>query len=167
MSTIGLFYGTETGNTESVAERIAEQFGSGVDIHNVADCSKSDVEQYDNIIMGIPTWYDGEITGDWEDFFPNLDDIDFSGKKVALFGLGDQEGYAEYFLDAMGTLFDKLVEQGAEIVGQTSTDGYDYDESKAERDGQFVGLALDEDNQDDLTDERIEAWVEELKPAFS
>jgi flavodoxin I len=167
MNKIGLFYGSETGNTESAANRIAEKLEADlVDLHNIENAKKEEMEQYDNLIMGIPTWYVGEMPGAWENFFPILDDIDFTGKKVALFGLGDQSGYGENYLDAMGVLFDKLTEQGATIIGHWSTEGYDYVESKAVRNGKFVGLALDEDNQDYLTDDRIEKWVEMIKAEF-
>jgi len=106
------------------------------------------------------------LQSDWEDFFDELDTIDFTGKKVAYFGEGDQVGYPDTFQDAMGMLEEKIVERGGETVGYWSTDGYEFTDSKALRDGKFVGLALDEDNQSDLTDERIKTWVSQLKQEF-
>ena len=94
------------------------------------------------------------------------ENVDFSDKTVALFGLGDQEEYCDNFLDGMGTLYDKVVEGGATVVGNWSTDGYDHDESTAIRNDEFVGLALDEDNQDELSNERVEKWVEQISPYF-
>jgi flavodoxin I len=167
MSKIGLYYGSETGNTENAAKLIAAELGTDlVDVHNVGNAAKEDMEQYEHLIMGIPTWYDGEVTGDWDTFFPALDEIDFNGKTIALFGLGDQIGYSEYFLDAMGILYDKLIERGATIVGRWPSNEYDFDESKAVRDDQFVGLALDEDNESGLTGKRIKEWVAQIKTEF-
>lgn len=107
------------------------------------------------------------IQDDWETFYDNeLDSIDFSGKKVAYFGEGDQDGYADSFQDAMGMLEEKIAELGGETAGYWSTEGYSFSESKAVRDGKFVGLALDEDNQSELTEERIKRWVAQLKQEF-
>ncbi len=164
---IGIFYGSDTGNTEDAANKIAAAFGEdNVELHDMSDVSASDFEQYDFMIIGTSTWYDGELQGDWEDFFDELDDIDFSGKTVALFGLGDQETYGDYFCDGVGIIYEKVVERGAKVVGEWSTDGYEFDESKAEKDGKFVGLTLDEDNQSDESDDRIEKWVEQIKGDF-
>lgn len=166
MSEIGLFYGSSTGHTQSVGEKIKAAFGERVVLHNVYGCQAEEVAAYTYLIMGISTWGEGELQDDWEAFFPQLDAIDFSDKRVALFGLGDQEGYGDHFLNAMGTLCDKLLERGAGLVGVWPTDGYRYEESTAERNGEFVGLAIDEENQDDLTDGRIAAWVEQIRPYF-
>jgi flavodoxin I len=162
----GLFYASCTGNTEDVANKIKDAKGN-IDIFNIANCSKDDIEKYDNIIFGISTWGEGDLQDDWEGFFPQLDDIDFSSKNVAIFGLGDQESYCDYFVDAMGILYSKLIEKGAKVVGFTSTEGYDFEESKAViDDNTFCGLVLDEDNQDELTDERIQDWIEDIKEIF-
>lgn len=164
MSKIGLFFGSDTGNTEDVASRIQSEIGEDlVDVHNIADSSVDEILEYDKIIIGTPTWYDGEHQGDWEEVIEDLEEADFSGKTVALFGLGDQYGYADYFLDAMGMIADILRENGANLVGDWSADGYDFSESKAFQDGKFVGLALDEDNQSGETDSRITEWVSQIK----
>ncbi len=168
MSMIGLFFGTTTGKTEDVAERIQKEFGGEdvVTLHNIMDADDSDFADYQYLIIGCPTWNIGELQSDWEGYFPELDDIDFSGKKVAYFGTGDQIGYSDNFQDAMGILEEKISELGGTTVGYCSTDGYDFNESKALRNGKFVGLAVDEDNQSDLTDERVKAWVAQLKREF-
>lgn len=167
MEKIGLFWGSDTGNTEKVAEMIANKIGNdAVDVYDIAEIANNDIEKYKLLIFGTSTWYDGELQSDWDSFFDNLDEIDFSGKTVALFGLGDQFGYGEYFVDGIGILYDKIIEKGATVVGDWPTEGYDYDESKAERDGKFVGLALDEDNQDDLTEERVQQWLGQIVPNF-
>ncbi|ELS30593.1 MULTISPECIES: flavodoxin FldA [Pseudanabaena] len=165
--TIGVFYGTQTGNTESAAAEIQRIFGSElVDLHDVAKVDISDFEGYDCLIIGCPTWNIGELQSDWEGLFPELDDVDFSGKKVAYFGCGDQVGYADNFLDAIGILEAKITERGGKTVGYWSTDGYDFDESRAVRGNKFVGLALDDTNQADLTEQRLRKWVALLRVEF-
>ncbi len=167
---IGLFFGSDEGNTESVAYRIESQFEeSMVDVHDIADVTQLDFANYQLMILGIPTWDFGQIQSDWEEFWDDLEEIDFSGKTVALFGLGDQFGYGDYFLDAMGMLHDVLVNNGAKIIGFWPTEGYEFEASKAfdETTKQFVGLALDEDQQEDLTDSRIQQWCEKLKQSLN
>ena len=168
MTKIGLFYGTTTGKTESAAEMIKDEFGgdSVVTVHDIADVSDSDFSDYEYLIIGCPTWDIGELQSDWDGFFEELDNIDFSGKKVAYFGTGDQMGYAENFQDAMGILEEKISSLGGKTVGYWSTDGYEHEASKADKGGKFVGLALDDDNQSELTEPRIKEWVDQLKTEF-
>ncbi|MGB7275498.1 MAG: flavodoxin FldA [Geitlerinemataceae cyanobacterium] len=168
MAKIGLFYGTQTGNTETIAEQIQNEFGGGsiVEVYDIANAATDDFENHELIIIGCPTWNVGELQADWEGFYDELDEINFEGKKVAYFGAGDQVGYADNFQDAMGILEEKISQLGGKTVGCCSTDSYDFSESKAVRDGKFVGLAIDEDNQSDLTDSRIKAWVKQLKTEF-
>ncbi|MFC3025347.1 flavodoxin FldB [Vibrio zhugei] len=162
---IGLFYGSTTCYTEMAAEKIRAMIGDDiVDIHNVKDTSLTLMNDYDFLILGISTWDFGEIQEDWLEIWEHIDTLSLQGKAVALFGLGDQEGYGEWFLDAMGLLHDEVKKLGAQILGYWSIDGYDFDASKAlTEDGtQFVGLALDEDSQYELSDERIASWVEQI-----
>ncbi|USR93012.1 flavodoxin FldA [Phormidium yuhuli AB48] len=168
MSKIGLFFGTQTGNTEAAAEMIQSALGgdSVVTLHDVAEADLDELGGYDCLIIGCPTWNIGELQSDWEGLYDELDALDFSGKKVAYFGVGDQIGYAENFQDAMGMLEEKISQLGGMTVGHWSTDGYEFEESKALRDGKFVGLALDDDNQSEMTEERIQAWTSQLKSAF-
>ncbi len=169
MASIGLFFGSDEGNTESVAYRIQAQFPDGeVDVRDIADSTQLDFATYDQLILGIPTWDFGQIQSDWEEFWTDLTEIDFTGKTVALFGLGDQFGYGDYFLDAMGMLHDVIVANGATVVGYWPTQGYEFDASKACVSDQacFVGLAIDEDQQEELTDSRIAIWCEQIKQAF-
>ena len=168
---IGLFYGTDTGNTEMVAkllvEKLEAELGNDcVDLHEIYQKKSTDMANYDLIIMGQPTWYDGELQGDWEEFIPELKNIDFKGKKVAFFGLGDQYGYASYFCDSLGVFADMVIAQGGVIVGHTTSEGYEHDYSKAEKDGQFCGLCIDVDNQDELTEERLDQWVPQIIESF-
>ncbi|MBW4634430.1 MAG: flavodoxin FldA [Iphinoe sp. HA4291-MV1] len=164
---VGLFYGTQTGNTESVAEKIRDTFGdSVVTLHQIYEAEPSDFDEYQSLIIGCPTWDIGQLQNDWEEFFPTLDNINFSGKLVAYFGTGDQYGYADNFQDAIGILEEKISKKGGKTVGYWSTDGYEFDNSRALRNGKFVGLAIDEGNQPELTDERVQAWVAQLKTEF-
>lgn len=169
MSKIGLFFGSDEGNTERVAYRIQKRFGESViNIHDIADVTQLTFADYDLIILGIPTWDFGQIQSDWEEFWDDMAAVDCSGKTIALFGLGDQFGYGDYFLDAMGMLHDVIVQNGAQIVGHWSTEGYEFDASKAEiaGAGKFVGLALDEDQQEHLTAERLNAWCTQIHSEF-
>ncbi|MBN2248965.1 MAG: flavodoxin [Campylobacterales bacterium] len=165
---IGIFYGSSGGTTESVAEDILSALGLEADIHDIADVGVERLNDYSHLIIGSSTWGDGELQDDWDDVFEAYEKLDFSGKTVAFFGLGDQEGYGDYFVNAMGTLHKTAVKNGAKVVGDGwPTDGYDYEESEAVNENGFVGLAIDEDNQDDLTEERIAKWVESIRPYFS
>ena len=168
MSKIGLFYGSTTGKTETVAEQIQKEFGGEdvVTLHNITDVEDSDFEGYDRIIIGCPTWNIGELQSDWEGYFEDLDNIDFNGKKVAYFGTGDQVGYEDNFLDAVGILEEKIAGLGGETIGHWPTEGYEFQESKALKNGNFVGLPIDEDNQADMTDKRVKDWVGKLKQEF-
>lgn len=167
MADVKLFYGSTSGNTESVAEMIAEALDGIVSsVTNIADASAEDLEEADGLILGIPTYGDGDPQEDWEEFIPNLEEIDLSGKKVALFGLGDADGYSGEFVNALGTLYEAVKARGANVVGAWPTDGYEFDESKAIVGGKFVGLVIDQDNQEDLTEERINTWVAQIKPEF-
>lgn len=169
MASIGLFFGSDEGNTERVAYQIRRCLGEAlVDIYDVADVTQLEFTQYDRIILGIPTWDFGQIQRDWEDFWGDIAEVDFSGKTIALFGLGDQFGYADYFLDAMGMLHDVVVQSGAHIIGHWPTAGYEFAASKAEipDTGRFVGLALDEDHQEDLTSTRIQMWCGQILAEF-
>ncbi|MGL5118609.1 MAG: flavodoxin, partial [Plesiomonas shigelloides] len=117
MASVGIFFGSDTGNTENIAKMIQKQLGKHlVDVRDIAKSSKEDIDNFDLLLLGIPTWYYGEAQCDWDDFFPTLEEIDFNNKLVAIFGCGDQEDYAEYFCDAMGSLRDIVEARGGVIV---------------------------------------------------
>ena len=166
---IAIFYGSSTCYTEMSAEKIAQEFGKeNVDIFNIADEPLSTALFYNKIIFGIPTWDYGELQEDWEEVWPELDDINLSHATVSLYGQGDQEGYPEWFLDAMGYLHHKLIAAGATIVGYWPLNGYDFEQSKAltEDEQHFVGLALDDETQFEQSPQRIHTWCNQLKEAF-
>lgn len=158
---IAIFYGSSTGNTQSAAEKIHEKLGEF--ISHIADIAKSepqDLAQYDVLFIGVSTWNIGEMQDDWADMIPRLDEIDLTGKKLAMFAMGDAKGYPHNFLDALGELWQKLQSRGAELIGAWPTAGYEFEESAGLLDeNHFLGLGLDEENESDLHDERIEAWL--------
>ncbi|MEM9946275.1 MAG: flavodoxin FldA [Cyanobacteria bacterium P01_D01_bin.36] len=165
MAKVGLFYGSTTGKTADAAEKVQAELGgeSVVDLHDIADSEASSLADYDYLIVACPTWNIGEIQDDWQAVFDDLDDMDFSGKTVAYFGTGDQIGYADNFMDAMGQLEEKISELGGKTVGYWSAEGYEHAESLAIRDGKFCGLALDDDNEEDKSEERIQQWSAQIK----
>lgn len=164
MAIIGIFFGSDTGNTENIAKMIQNQLGADVaQLYDIAKSSREELEQFDILLLGIPTWYYGEAQCDWDDFFPTLEEIDFTGKLVALFGCGDQEDYADYFCDALGTLRDIIEPRGAVIVGHWPVADYHFEASKGLADDEhFVGLAIDEDRQPEKTAQRVEQWVKQV-----
>ncbi len=165
---VGIFYGSSGGATERVAKMIKEALDMDADLIDVAYAKAEDFDRYDKIVLGSSTWGDGDLQDDWEDFWEEFKKVDLRGKTVALFGLGDQEEYPDTFVDAMGTLYLLVLKKGANIVGTGwPTEGYDFEASTAVADGAFVGLAIDEDNQEDLTSQRVWKWAEGVKIAFS
>jgi len=161
-----IIYGSTTGNAASAAQTIAEKLGNGATVKEAGAASKSDLTDYDNIILGSSTWGDGELQDDWFGFLPTIKEVGLSGKTVAVFGVGDQFSYSDTYVNAMGELYDAATAAGANVIGSTSTDGYSFNESTAVRDGKFVGLALDYDNQGVLSDDRIAAWVAQISPSL-
>ncbi|MBQ3617348.1 MAG: flavodoxin [Bacteroidales bacterium] len=158
-----IIYGSTTGNAAKAAETIAAKLGGG-DVKEVSSAKKSDLADYDNIILGSSTWGDGELQDDWFGFISEVKSANLSGKTVAVFGVGDQFSYSDTYVNAMGELYEAAKSAGAKIVGETSTDGYSFNESSAVKDGKFVGLALDYDNQDQLSEDRIAAWTAQIMP---
>lgn len=161
---LAIFFGSTTGNTQDVAERIRQRLGEG-DLFDVKDTGLEVALAYDRLIFAIPTWDYGEVQEDWQEVWDAFEYLDLSGKRVALVGLGDQYGYAEWFVDAMGMLHDRAAAAGASPVGYWPVTGYEFDDSKALTEDRhyFVGLALDEDCQRELTDQRLDAWCRQLQ----
>lgn len=162
---IGLFYGSTTCYTEMVAERIGTILGDSIiDINNISQVPVSEINNYDNLIFGIPTWDYGELQEDWDQIWDELCSLELGGKTVAIFGLGDQRGYGQWFQDAIGYLAVQLQANGAELVGLWPNEGYQFEASKGlSDDGEyFLGLALDEENQAELSEKRLRQWLASL-----
>ncbi|MCM1517883.1 MAG: flavodoxin FldA [Pseudoflavonifractor sp.] len=165
MKKTAIFYGSTSGNCESIAGKIAAALGvDSSDVYNASELDADKINGYDNLLLGSSTWGSGDLQDDWYDSVELIKKSDLSGKTVAIFGCGDSSGFSTTYCDAMAALYEAAKAAGANIIGQVSTDGYTFDESTAVVDGKFVGLALDEDNESDKTDERIDAWVKEIKP---
>jgi flavodoxin I len=162
---VGLFYSTQTGNTETVAGVIAEK--AGVEAMDVGEISAEDLTGYDGLIVGCPTWNTGadeyRSGTAWDDLLDEVKDIDLAGKHVAVFGCGDSQGYGDNFCDGIEELHETFKAAGAKMVGYVNAGDYQHQESKSVRGDKFLGLPLDEDNENDLTEGRVEAWVAQLK----
>lgn len=177
MAKVGIFFGTDAGNTRKIAKQIAKQLGEAVVVDkpvNIRNATVEDLLAYDVLILGSPTYGDGELPGlscgnqteGWEEFLPTLSGADFSGKTIALYGLGDQEGYPDNFVDAIGMIYDAFGDCGAKFIDFTHNEGYTFNRSKALIDDKFVGLVLDEDNQKALTEMRLNDWLSEISSAW-
>lgn len=156
-----VIYGSSTGTCQSIAEKIAAKLG--VEAIDVANLNADAVSEAENLILGTSTWGAGELQDDWVDGLETLKGLDLNGKTVALFGCGDAESYGDTFCGAMAEIYNEIKDKGVTFVGAVPTDGYTFDDSEAVIDGKFVGLALDDVNEDDKTDERIDAWVDSIK----
>ena len=162
MSKTIVVYGSSTGTCEAIAEKIAQKLGcEAIDVQNLtADV----VNNNQNLILGTSTWGVGELQDDWYDGLKVLQGADLTGKTIALFGCGDCESYGDTFVGGIGELFNALKTSGASFVGAVDIDGYTFGDSEAVVDGKFVGLPLDDVNEDDKTDTRIEAWIAAISP---
>jgi flavodoxin I len=168
MKSIAIIYGSSTEHTKNAAEKIAELLADYSP--TLVDIYDGDVEPFktnDVLILGASTWGVQDLQDDWNDFYPKLEQMDLSGKTVALFGMGDASIYPSSFVDAIGILYEILIKRGAKVIGQVSPEGYDFEYSRALVDDKFVGLPLDDDYEPELTEERIVNWVEQLKPHLS
>ena len=162
---IGLFYGSTTCYTEMAAEKIQAALGEDlVELNNIKDIPLANTANYDILIFGISTWDYGELQEDWESHWAETADLNLAGKIVALYGMGDQVGYAEWFQDALGMLHEHVLPSGCHFIGAWPNQGYEFTASKALTDDQqsFVGLSIDDENQYEQTEQRIEQWTTQL-----
>lgn len=162
MNTTIVIYGSSTGTCEVLAEKIASKLGC--EALNVQNLSADIVAANKNLILGTSTWGAGELQDDWYDGLKVLQGADLSGKTIAIFGCGDCSSYSDTFVGGMGELYNGIKDSGAQFIGSVETIGYTYDDSEAVIDGKFIGLPLDEINEDDKTDARIDAWITQISP---
>ncbi|MBK1616256.1 flavodoxin [Rubrivivax gelatinosus] len=158
---VTIIYGSDGGCTRKIANKIASKTGG-----RALDIKKAEVADFENaslLILGCPTYADGELQSDWLDHLDKLEQADLGRCRVAIFGTGDQVNYPGSFVDAIGILYDIAVERGAQLVGHTDPAGYDFSESAALRDGRFLGLAIDEDNQAGKTEARVTQWLATIR----
>ena len=156
---IGIFYGSTTGITENIANRVGTLLKA--DVMEVAEISK--VEEYDIAIFATSTWGMGDLQDNWQEGLEILKTKNLTGKKVAFIGVGDQESFGDSFVDGIGIIYEEIKDKGITLIGQTSTDGYSYSNSTGILDGDFLGLVIDENNQSNLTDGRIKLWIKSVR----
>lgn len=167
MKKIGIFYGTTSGITAGIVDEIEFYLrGEEYEVFDVAN-GIDEMENFENLILVSPTYGVGELQKDWENVYDKLKSLDFTNKIVGIVGVGNQFAFGESYAGAMRKLYDAVIDKGAKVVGFTSTEGYSYEETESVIDNKFVGLALDESNQDNETPDRIKAWIEEIKPLFN
>jgi flavodoxin I len=167
VSKVGLYFATSTGNTETAADWIQQKFSGDIsDPTDIGEADISDLSGFDSLIVGAPTWNTGADEGRsgtaWDEVLEEIAELDLSGKKVAVFGCGDSSSYGDYFCDAIEEVYSTMKGAGATMVGSVDPSGYDFAESKSIIDGKFCGLPLDEDNESDMTEDRIAAWCEQI-----
>ncbi len=176
MKQIGLFFGTDTGTTRLVGKKIAAKIGDDLVAKplNINRTELDDLLSYDVLILGTATYGEGDLpgkennvkNGSWAEFVPQLDEVDLTGKTVALYGVGNQEKYGERYVNGMAKLYKLVTSKGATVVGEWDTEGYTFSASEAVIDGKFVGLAIDNKSQKIETESRIEGWVNQIKPTL-
>ena len=164
---IALIYSYNTQKTANVAKEIKQLYTSNdITEINAEQIDGKTFQSFKYMILGVPTWFDGELPNYWDEFIPELETLDLKGKKIALYGNGDQIGYPENFVDAIGVMAEILEKRGAIIVGETSTKGYSFESSRAIKDAKFLGLAIDFENQSEMNTKRIKDWILELRKHF-
>jgi len=166
MEKTGIFYSFRSVKTAQQIKKIVKLLDSEIESVDIDIATGYDFMKFTNYILAVPTWFDGELPNYWDEFLPSIDEEDLAGKQFAIFGGGDQKGYPENFVDGIGLMAQFIEKRGGKIVGLTSTEGYEFESSRAQRGEQFLGLALDIENQAALSNERIEKWVETLKTEF-
>lgn len=167
MTTIGIFFGSNTGKSERIAHRIKRELKQfKTDVHNIRFAAPHHFEQYAALVLITSTWGSGDLQDDWCEFDRFLDGIDFSKKKVSFIGLGDQDTYPDSFADGVGMLYQRIAHKAASVIGYTPIDSYQFQQSRAVVDGQFIGLILDEENQPERTEKRIVEWVSRITDAL-
>jgi len=164
MKKTAVIYGSSTGTCEDIAQRIAMKLGlDKSEVFDVATLTEDVVAHHDSLILGTSTWGAGDLQDDWFDGVKTLRSCNLSGKTIALFGCGDSESYSDTFCGGMAELWNAINDKGATLIGQVATDGYTFDDSASVVGGQFIGLAIDEVNEGDKTDSRIDSWIAEIK----
>ncbi|RXJ76478.1 flavodoxin [Arcobacter sp. F155] len=164
MKNIAIFYASNTGNTKEIAKQISKSL-DGIKEYDLKVTGCEYMQDYENIILGVSTWEEGRMQDDWEKVWNQFSKINFKNKKVAIFGLGNQKKYKNNFLDAMGKIYLQLIKANAQVIGFTSTLGYEFEKSDAVIKNSFVGLALDIENDENYS-EKIEDWTKVLKNEF-
>ncbi len=167
MEKVAVIYGSSTGNTESIAKNIVKILGENAEAINASKISSDLISGYSNLILGTSTWGLGDLQDDWDGSLSVLESCDLKGKTVALFGLGDSASYPDTFIDGVGALYNTIKDKDCKVVGEVVTDSYTFDDSTALVDGKFIGLPIDEDNESNLTSDRLKQWLDNIIPNFN
>ena len=164
MKKVTIIYGSTSGNTQNVAKMIANKIQYiNPKAKDVKEVTSADLQEADVLILGTSTWGYGDIQDDWENYLPELEKSNLEGKTIAIFGLGDSDSYSDTFVNGMAAIYNTIKNMKCTIVGEVSTDDYTFDDSESVIDGNFIGLALNEDGESDKTEERITNWLETIK----
>lgn len=166
MKKTAIFYSFNTQKTSRAAKMVVENFGKDITEVNVEETSSDEFLSFDNYILGVPTWWDGELPNYWDEFIPDLEELNLKGKTFALYGAGDSKGYPENFVDAIGLLGNLIEEKGGKLVGFTKNEGFEFERSKALRGDSFCGLPLDFENHPRKVKPNVKAWVDQVKKEF-
>lgn len=167
MKQLAIIYGSTTDNTKTIAKEIAKRLSDfDVTLLDVANLKVGALDTYPNLILGTSTWGLGDLQDDWDSYLSNLKNSNLEGKTIALYGLGDSSSYPDTFVNGLGILYKVVESKGANLIGKVSAADYDFEDSEAVREGEFVGLALDEDNESDKTADRLDAWVTDIREKF-
>ncbi len=168
MKKTALIYSFKSNKTKRIAEKIAGEFSEGeITKVNADTLTEEEFLSFDNYILGVPTWFDGELPIYWDEWIPALEEMDLKGKTFAVFGLGDQKGYPENFADGTGIMAKYITDCGGKLIGSTSAEGYTFESSAALDNGKFLGLVIDQENQPRMTPERVKKWVADIKKHFN
>jgi flavodoxin I len=166
MDKIALVYSFNTNKTSLAAKKIGEEFGDQIQHVNAETITEKEFLNFKKLILGVPTWFDGELPNYWDEFIPALEDLNLKGKTIAIFGNGDQKGYPENFCDGIGIMTGLMESRGAKLVGFTPVKGHEFESSRAVRGDQFTGLVLDFENQASQVNGKIKKWAEQLRKEF-
>lgn len=164
---VGIFYAPSGGSVQKVARQIKQKLAEvQPDMQVISDIVPLQLLDYHNLILvcstlGRNTW-EMEQKDPWSSFLPKMLRIRLDGRKVALVGLGDHVSYPNNFVDGMGILGQTVEEIGGKLIGATPTRDYIFNDSRALRDGKFIGLPLDEDYEAEKTEERLNGWISNI-----
>jgi flavodoxin I len=169
MKKIVLLFWGKKGNVERAARKVYAKFSpADIDIFDVVSFDVSKIKDYQLVILcgstiGAENWLDVKDDNEWNRFFVKLRKYNLSKTQVASIGLGDQVLYPGHFVDGLAVFKEEMERVGAKMIGYWPTKGYDFTDSDGMEGDMFYGLALDLDQQDELTDERIDKWVKQVK----
>jgi len=173
MKKITLIYWPEGGNVENVADKFAARFEpNSVVKMSIGNLDKNVLRESDQWLVGGSTvgshvWEDANDSNKWNEFFHLMDEMDMTKKTVAFFGLGDHILYPNHFVDGLGILQEEFENRKAKIIGHWPVKGYEFNDSNGMKNDMFYGLALDQDNDEALTDSRIDEWLRTIKPLLT